>query len=648
MNNFKQLSLIDYIQPKKAACLDIFDKLNCDMTVPAWPDEFGKLLFRSLVGEKKITTLSLFSGAGGLDIGFHDAGFNIIECVEIEQKFCDTLMSNTGVGQYFSNTKVNCIDIRDYNPNGLPKIDFIIGGPPCQTFSAAGRRANGVIGTTDARGILFREYVRLLENLQPEGFLFENVYGIIGAQKGQAWNEILHSFSKVGYKLYFRILDTADYGVPQHRERLIIVGLRNKSFAFPRPTHGPDSYYNASYYTAKQAIKSVILEEGEKTSGIRGRYGALLNDIPPGLNYSFYTEEMGHPQPVFAWRSKFSDFLYKADPNTPVRTIKAQGGQYTGPFHWDNRQFSVAEYKRLQTIPDKYELCGNKTTQIHQIGNSVPPQLARMLAIAIRNQIFDTGFCYELLYLTDYEQLGFRQRKRQLTERYKSKASEALDKNIVSAVMHIDKSYSYFATLTDTFGYKVADKINADFLVHVEWNSDLKITVCDASSKVNNAHNLVFSLIVQPNNCKWNMSAGKIKVEVFTDNLLGYTAAWKAIENELIHNNIKADLVQLCGYYQYTPKISCELHCSYNIPLSFLIPVVSGKVTRRILPENELAKKLGVPRVDIIDYAKRMRDFGYEIRNSNTNPQIEKGQWLIPYAFPTLTPLSVQLKKTLG
>ena len=104
-----------------------------------------------------IFVISLFSGAGGLDIGFHDVGFEIIESVEIEQKFCQTLKMNSGKGKRFENSKVNCIDIREYTGEHLGKIDFIIGGPPCQTFSAAGRRANGVSGTEDARGVLFKE-----------------------------------------------------------------------------------------------------------------------------------------------------------------------------------------------------------------------------------------------------------------------------------------------------------------------------------------------------------------------------------------------------------------------------------------------------------------------------------------------------------
>ena len=234
----------------------ICDKLGCETNAPAWPDKFGKSIKTWLENNdvNPIRTLSLFSGAGGLDIGFSDIGFDIVSSVEIEKQFCQTLELNTGDGKRFENSKVNCIDIRNFSAKNLGSIDFIIGGPPCQTFSAAGRRANGVLGTTDARGTLFREYVRLLNELNPKGFLFENVYGIIGAQNGEAWNEILEEFSKVGYKLFYRIVDAADYGVPQHRERLLIVGLKDGIFKFPRPTHGPDSLDNNAFYNAETAI----------------------------------------------------------------------------------------------------------------------------------------------------------------------------------------------------------------------------------------------------------------------------------------------------------------------------------------------------------------------------------------------------------
>lgn len=324
------------------------------------PDEFGNKLSAWLQDNniEPIQTLSLFSGGGGLDIGFRDAGFHSVAMVEIEGKYVKTLEANSQPGRIFEGSHPICVDIKDYQPPQGLKVDFIIGGPPCQTFSAAGRRAAGVLGTSDPRGVLFEEYVRLLKTLKPKGFLFENVYGITGAQQGEAWQDIQDAFKEAGYTIYFRILDTADYGVPQHRERLFIVGLKEGEFFFPRPTHGVDADGNQPYYAAREAVESADTS-GART-GLAGQYGHLLNDIPPGLNYSFYTEKMGHPNPVFGWRSKFSDFLYKADPETPVRTIKAQGGQYTGPFSWENRAFTVAELKRLQTFPDAYEVVGNR------------------------------------------------------------------------------------------------------------------------------------------------------------------------------------------------------------------------------------------------------------------------------------------------
>ena len=148
-----------------------------------------------------IRTLSLFSGAGGLDIGFHDAGFEIVEQVEIEEKFVATLRANSGHGKYLSESKVESTDIREFHPPADLKVDFIIGGPPCQTFSAAGRRAAGVRGTSDQRGTLFEEYVRLLKQLKPTGFLFENVYGITGADEGKAWQTICTAFAGAGYTI---------------------------------------------------------------------------------------------------------------------------------------------------------------------------------------------------------------------------------------------------------------------------------------------------------------------------------------------------------------------------------------------------------------------------------------------------------------
>lgn len=623
---------------------DICAKLGCENDAPAWSDDFGKAIANYLKDNNipKIRTLSLFSGAGGLDIGFHDVGFDIIESVEIEEKFCQTLKLNSGKGKRFNNSKVNCIDIREYTGNHLGNIDFIIGGPPCQTFSAAGRRANGVLGTTDARGVLFREYVRLLQELSPVGFLFENVYGIIGAQGGEAWKEILESFSDVGYKLYYRIVDAADYGVPQHRERLIIVGLKDGEFKFPRPTHGPDSLDDEQFYNAETAITGVTLSEEESKSGIGGRYGALLDDIPPGLNYSFYTEEMGHPNPVFAWRSKFSDFLYKADPNTPVRTIKASGGAYTGPFHWNNRFFAYPEYKRLQTFPDDYEISGTKQIAVKQIGNSVPPQLARMMALAIRQQVFNTQFPFTLSLLDDSEELTFRKRKRQLTAIYRKKAQMAIE-SIKENHIVLPDSHKYYCSMTENFSFKEVKKSEAEYEISVVWRETLDIAVKPMKNILNDP---VISIDIVPNGVNWNLGVSRVRLMTYADQIKAFTVAWKAFDHELIINSIKADIVQLNGYYQYVPKLKCE--CTFHNEVKYgniLSKIVSGELVANLVSSTDLSDCWSTSERELVEVAQFLRSLGYEIRNHGTNPQIEEGNWLIPYAFPTLTPQSVQLRK---
>ena len=336
---------------------------------------------------RKIRVLSLFSGGGGLDIGFRQAGFEISASVEIDKQCCVTLESNS---DFFGKAhKALCEDITKFSPreHGISDIDFIIGGPPCQSFSAAGRRAGGVHGINDKRGVLFQHYCRILSELRPHGFLFENVRGILSANQSTAWKEIVSEFGKLGYDLSFKVLDAAQYGVPQHRERLILIGSRKERLLFPMPTHGPASVSGASFVTAIEAVAD-LQSKTERKIKITGKYATALADIPPGSNYLHLTEKMGHPRPIFAWRSRFSDFLYVASPDTPTKTIVAQPGKWAGPFHWNKRRFSVAELKRLFTFPDSYKITGSEILSVKQLGNSVPPRLGRVLADAVYQQLF--------------------------------------------------------------------------------------------------------------------------------------------------------------------------------------------------------------------------------------------------------------------
>ena len=612
---------------------------------PAWPDRLGDALRESFADVGSIPTLSLFAGGGGLDIGFHDVGFPALEAVELEAKYAASLEANSGPGGLLEGTIVRCMDIREFDATLAADARFVIGGPPCQTFSAAGRRASGVLGTDDARGMLFEEYVRLLDSIQPDGFLFENVYGITGAQEGRAWQQIVDAFRDLGFVISHRVLDAADYGAPQHRERMIIVGTREDPFAFPRPTHGPDSLDGNQFYTAGEAVAGAPHEGVPGPVG--GQFGHLLAEVPPGLNYSFFTEKMGHPRPIFAWRSKFSDLLYKADPNRPVKTIKAQCGQYTGPFSWENRNFSTAELKRLQTFPDQYEMVGSPRIIAEQIGNSVPPQLARTLALAVREQIFGDDSPVPLDYLRPSESLGFRKRKRALTAHYQRIAAEAiaaLPPEDAEQSQHPRRATKWRILGTD-FGWFPVDR-GADSAMRIVVEQDggrvLRITVGeDRPSAV---------VEVVPGPTDWPLPLARAELRAPADPL-ALTAAWKSFEEEIRTRFGFADLVQASGYYVYDQKISGSLkkRPSDTPPWRLLEAVLEGRGVGITAPLESLADMWGLEldEVTLHGLLRELRHWGFEVRNHRTNPQIPNGEYLVPYSFPTFTPRSVQRGKSL-
>lgn len=661
----KQKTLWQHMDDKKLADPDNstwFQEILSSLEVEyqgGWTDEFGRKLHHWLShnSQTQINTLSLFSGGGGLDIAFHDAGFNIIQMVEIERDYINTLEKNSASSDaILAGSKPVCIDIRDYDPDPELDIDFIIGGPPCQTFSAAGRRAAGVSGTTDPRGTLFEEYVRILEVLQPKGFLFENVYGIVSAQKGQAWADIQSAFKSVGYNIHWKILDAADYGVPQHRERLFIVGLRNDEYLFPYPTHGLDSIGSQPYYVAGEAIENLTVTSTE--SGLTGRYGHLLNDIPPGLNYSFYTEKMGHPYPVFGWRAKFSDFLYKADPDAPVRTIKAQGGQYTGPFSWENRKFTISELKRLQTFPDDYELVGSVVKSIEQIGNSVPPQIGRILALSILDQIFKVKLPFKMYYMPDEYELGFRKRKRKKTEIYRQKAKKAIEqlhkaglanKSIIildnedspeesTRYLHVDMRWTKSSKDDFSTKLKIVHSIKKN-----EWVIECGLDGDEISQSA-------YVIEITPVG-DWILPVTKVNLVAKSDADTVFTGLWKALDEKLAEVSTIADLVQFRGYYQYPSQIhvSMILHSDkHSAFLMALKTIVNRNAVAEQLSTLEIATKLNIEKTEVLKILERLKSMGYEIRNHQTNSQIPIGYFLIPYTFPTLTNRSVQLNKQLS
>ena len=638
----KQINLFDedVLHNGKTTFRDMLDGLSLSNYMP---DSFGKALNNYTHKHiSNIKVLSLFSGAGGLDIGFEDAGFTIVEQNELVDDFAQTLRINSA-----GKCNVVCKDVREYSGKHLKgKIDFIIGGPPCQPFSSASRRAFGVNGTIDTRGTLFNEYVRILKEVQPKGFLFENVYGIVSSNKGQDWKMITTAFKRAGYNIHYKILDAADYGTPQHRSRLIIVGLKEDiNYKFPLPTHGVDSPDKLHYFSAKEALDGVRSSEDISKLRVTGKYGYLLDDIPVGLNYSYYTSKIGNPVAIFAWRSKFSDFLYKADPDQPVKTIKASGGQYTGPFHWQNRRFSVAEYKRLQTFPDTYNLNGARMIQIKQIGNSVPPQFARFLALSIRDEVFNADMPFKLNYMESDYKLSFNSYKRKLSREYYKRAELQLAENKKSS-SNILKDQHRFVTLDSKLEFKVGTKSNScfEYSLKVVDNSliiKLKNIDKDTDEEVTDINIDLAEAILN----KYN----QIRLINYSHDFYSYTAIWKALEYELSMQRIKGDLVQLNGYYQYSPKmhITGEFTKTFPVDQGLMQAIISNNITSELLTDGQLAKMVNMNLDKLKKNLYTLKEMGYEIRNENTNVQIPQGHWMIPYAFPTLSNLSVQMYKRL-
>lgn len=615
--------------------------------------------------------ISLFSGAGGLDIGFHDAGFKILKAVELEKSYSDIMKLNTGKDSYFGeDVEVLNMDVDDFSTENLDDIDWIIGGPPCQTFSAAGRRANGVKGLDDPRGILFERYVEIVKELKPRGFLYENVYGLVGAEGGEPWKQIKKGFEEVGYKLYHRILDAADYGAPQHRERLIMVGIRDGEFKFPRPTHGPDSIGENPHFSAQMALHGLPNQEWDGTD-FGGQWGHLLPDIPPGLNYSFYTAKLEHPNPVFAWRSKFSDFLYKADPERPVRTIKAQGGKYTGPLHWANRHFNHEELKLLQSFPKSFKLGESETVNRAVIGNSVPPALARALAEAVITQIFGFENKSGLIWMEESQELTFRKEKRKRTKYYQEKAKKAHFKG--------DFVHKFVPDLSSSISMDLNHGVNAKFHEEGVWCGEIKcrgnavyihmfnkedvheeetITDLDLVSDFNvrrQSH-----LIISPRD-NWDIPVERLEV-IFYRNIQNYrNSVNKELSLTVAYNMLKEvikrrygidDLIQLNGYYQQGEgRIKIENYSlqprdksiwSYASILSRsnLVGVITGlsswcDVFK--LEENET-----------FSLFRKLKSFGFDVRDNTTNQNISPGDVLVTYRFPTLTTSKVQWEKMLG
>jgi DNA (cytosine-5)-methyltransferase 1 len=352
--------------------------------------------------------ISMFSGVLGLDIGLERAGFKTKLALDIDKHCKDVIDDNRENLGGFPYVVGNINELSPYEileRAGLKpgEVALLSGGPPCQPFSKSGLRK----GIEDDRGRLFERYLEYLQVIKPKAFILENVRGLYSSSKGEDFRVILNLFEETGYTIYWKIIDAANYGVPQFRQRLFIIGFRDKvRYKFPTLTHSNDNNELLPFITVEKAIGE--LADSVKAPPYRGKYAHLLNEIPEGMNYSYYTEERGHPDPIFEWRSKFWYFLLKIDRNKPSLTIQAQPGNNTGPFHWNNRKLAIEELRRLQTFPDWLRIDKSYSIAHRMIGNAVPPILSEVLGHSIMeaintNDIISQEEYLELREISDLE-----------------------------------------------------------------------------------------------------------------------------------------------------------------------------------------------------------------------------------------------------
>jgi DNA (cytosine-5)-methyltransferase 1 len=279
------------------------------------------------------------------------------------------------------------------------QADVLIGGPPCQPFSKSGYWARGdALRLDDPRADTLTAYLRVLRDTQPKAFMLENVTGLAYKGKSEGLDRILAGVEQINretgsrYEPVWQVIDAASYGVPQHRERVIIVASREgRAFKFPRATHGePDDLLVGAdiepYRTTWDAFGDLPQRLNDPSLRMAGKWAELLPSIPEGENYLWHTPR-GCGLPLFGWRTRYWSFLLKLAKNRPSWTIQAQPGPATGPFHWTNRRMSAQELCRLQTFPDGLEFqCGRNDVQ-RMLGNAVPSLVAEIIAREIRTQL---------------------------------------------------------------------------------------------------------------------------------------------------------------------------------------------------------------------------------------------------------------------
>ena len=359
--------------------------------------------------EQRLTCLDLFCGAGGLSKGFLDAGYDVVLGVDWDDAALQTFQKNHGDAEamkldLYNHDNLDVI-VEYLESKGITSLDVLVGGPPCQGFSYAGK-----MDINDKRNFLYLAMVKLTDRLKPKAVLLENVLAMIEANGGVGAKRVMEDFGKIGYQMIPKVLYAPDYGIPQMRRRVFFVGIKDsdKAFEFPLPTVD-----ESHYVTCEQAISdlpSLQTEDGEIIRGseeqeymtpptsdyqkvMRGDSKIVYNHlgsipiektrkmialVPEGKNYLALPDE-------YRGLYKYHEALTRYHSKRPSLTINTG---HRSHFHYKwNRIPTVRESARLQSFPDDFIFYGNRSDQYKQVGNAVPPMLGRALAEQIKKYL---------------------------------------------------------------------------------------------------------------------------------------------------------------------------------------------------------------------------------------------------------------------
>lgn len=345
----------------------------------------------------KYNVVDLFSGVGGLSYGFSKMPeFNILAANEIEKDISIAYTLNHPTVSMF-----NC-DINQLTEEKIQevlkgqRVDLIVGGPPCQSYSTLGKRQ------MDERASLFMQYKRILTILKPKAFVFENVSGILSMDKGRLFEKVKSEFESLGYQLKYKLLDAVDYGVPQHRERVILVGFKGENkFEYPLPTHGeglkpyitledaigdlPEIKSGQTNNSFNASISNEFLDFVRKDGETMTEHSApnngehlikIMETLKDGQSKDDLPEDI---RPKSGYGNTYAKLWWKKPSTTITRNFACPSSSRC--IHpRDSRAMSIREGARLQSFPDDYKFYGSDGMKRLEIGNAVPPLLSKVIA----------------------------------------------------------------------------------------------------------------------------------------------------------------------------------------------------------------------------------------------------------------------------